>query len=120
MDKRVQVLFRENVLKDYPNVAKVFTDLTGNDRARALLAGFDAFMRMTGSDNKSARSVYHLAESYRDGLTVPASVPATAPASEPLPTESFASVSEPEVPALKPEPAKSIDGVMDLDSFLNL
>ncbi len=66
MDKRKQIYFRDSVLKDYPNTEKFFTDLSGNDRSRAFLAALEAFMTLTSSQNKSARGVYHLAESMRE------------------------------------------------------
>ena len=71
MDSRKQIYFRDTVLKDYPNTGKFFTDLTGNERARAFLAAMEAFMAMTSSADRSARSVYHLAESLReDGIVL--------------------------------------------------
>lgn len=65
--KRWQILFRENITKEYPHIAKFFTELTGNDRARALMSCVEAFISITNSGDSSARSISCLAESYRCG-----------------------------------------------------
>ena len=116
-DKRRQILFRENISKDYPHVDKFFTELTGNDRAKAFMAMAEAFMVMSDSVEYDAATSYHLAESVRKGwslnkdmkqssIITPAPIqpePATAPTPQPA----------------YEAPTKSADGDMNLEDFLN-
>lgn len=91
MDNKHQILFKESLLQEYPYIKNLFSEVSGNDRAKALLAMADAFAKKNAKPGTSVNTLYHLAEAVRSGYDlngyndpVPVSEPKTQAAPEPV------------------------------------